>query len=261
MRRRPRNHSSITSSRWESREGDEHEHPRRLCRWDAAPSETRIPSLVDHPDRARHRAGRVRVLLPVVLWRLRWHLLRGWPLAGGMVIGGIAWIVGVIRGVLKRRTPSGDPLNLQLHACGDPATVACELEQEFAGQTFRPKRVYVGGHWLCFEHKTQVTVRRIDALVWAHVERVRHKLNGVTPMGTTNQLIVWSRDGRGAAIPLKRKAADEALKTLQAAAPWIFAGYSEALKESWNNDRDDFIALVDEARRQNGRAAPQDDPH
>jgi len=189
------------------------------------------------------------------------HPLLGWLLAGGMVIGGIAWIVGVIRGVLKRRTPSGDPLNLQLHACGDPAAVASELEQEFAGQTFRPKRVYVGGHWLCFEHKTQVTVRRIDALVWAYVERVRHKLNGVTPMGTTNQLIVWSRDGRGAAIPLKRKAADEALKTLQAAAPWIFAGYSEALKESWNNDRDDFIALVDEARRQNGRAAPQGDPH
>jgi hypothetical protein len=40
----------------------------------------------------------------------------------------------------------------------------------------------------------------------------------------------------------------------------MFAGYSEALKGSWNNDRNDFIALVDEARRQNGRAVPQGDP-
>jgi len=32
---------------------------------------------------------------------------------------------------------------------------------------------------------------------------------------------------------------------LHPAAPWLYIGYSEVLKESWNNDRADLIAGVD----------------
>jgi hypothetical protein len=35
---------------------------------------------------------------------------------------------------------------------------------------------------------------------------------------------------------------------LRQIAPWIIEGYSDTLKESWNADRRDFIALVDQRR-------------
>jgi hypothetical protein len=174
--------------------------------------------------------------------------LGGWGYLTAMI--GIAWIVFVIRGVIKRRTPTGDPLDIQLSKHGTPEAIASELEKEFAGQTFRPHQIYVGQRWLCYSWKKQVTICKIDTLVWAYWERIRHSVNFV-PTGTTHQLVAWSRDGRGVALPLrKKKDVELALEALHRAAPWVFVGFTEALKESWNSDREDLIALVDEARQQ-----------
>jgi len=96
-------------------------------------------------------------------------------------------------------------------------------------------------------------VCRIDGIVWAYLERIRRRLNGIIPIGTTNQMVMWSRDGRGAVLPLRtKKDVVQALETLQQAAPWTFIGYTDVLKESWNNDREDLIALFDSRQTKNG---------
>jgi len=38
-------------------------------------------------------------------------------------------------------------------------------------------------------------------------------------------------------------------------APWILFGYTDTLKESWNNDRQDLIAYVDQRRNETVQAA------
>jgi hypothetical protein len=82
------------------------------------------------------------------------------------------------------------------------------------------------------------------------METVRHRIQGIIPYRTTNQLIAWDRTGRAAAIVLTKMEVESALEGLQVIAPWLLAGYSQTLKESWNNDREELIALVDQRRKQ-----------
>jgi hypothetical protein len=171
----------------------------------------------------------------------------GWLFGVCIAAAGLAWGVFILRGVLKRRTPEGNPLNLQFAPYGDPIAVAEQIDREFAGETFRPRHVHVARSWVCFSFKAHVMVRRVDALVWAYIETVKHRWNGI-PVGTTTQLMVWSRDRRSAAMPLKKQAAEQALLELRAAAPWMPCGYSEAMNQTWNDDSAEFIALVDESR-------------
>jgi len=174
------------------------------------------------------------------------NTIAGYLLAASLSLGGIWWFVVVIRRVRRQRTPEGDPLRIQFQQFGDPEDIAREVDRDFTDQPFRMHRIYIGERWLCYAWKTQVRVCRIDTLVWAYMERVRHKLNYIIPIGTTNQMLAWNRDGSAAALPVRRKKnVVLALEALHHAAPWLYIGYSEVLKESWNNDRPELIAGVD----------------
>jgi hypothetical protein len=163
--------------------------------------------------------------------------------------GGMIWIFFAVRRIVRWRRPEGDPLNLQLKRYGAVDEVARSLEEDFAGQEFRTHHIYVGRHWLCYAWRKQVAVRRIDTLVWAYLEQVRKRLNYIIPLGTKNQMVLWSRDGRAAVLPMrKKKAVEAALNELRRVAPWMLVGYTDSIKESWNDDREDLIAVVDRSR-------------
>jgi hypothetical protein len=176
----------------------------------------------------------------------------GYLIAAVAVAIGLTWFYFSFRGALRSLTESGDPLRLAMARCGDADAIARGLEQDFAGEKFRPRRVYVGRDWICYAWKSQVSVVRIDSLIWAYCEKVRHSVN-LIPTGTTKQFTAWDRHGVGTVMPMrKQKDIEAALLAVSAVAPWVFIGYTEALKESWNNDREDLIAVVDAARHEAG---------
>jgi hypothetical protein len=165
------------------------------------------------------------------------------------VLIGLAWIYFAIRNAWRRRTPAGEPVAVHLSKSGEPGAVAAQIDQEFGGMPFKPRRIYVGKTWLCYAWKKQVSVFKIDDLVWAYFEKVRRSVN-LIPTGTTKQLVVWRRNGTGAAMPVRKaKDVEQAIAELKQAAPWMLLGYTEALKESWNSDRQDFLAAVDAGRQ------------
>lgn len=47
--------------------------------------------------------------------------------------------------------------------------------------------------------------------------------------------------------------AEWSIKLLSDAAPWMYFGYSEALKDNWNLDRAGFIESVDQHRKEASR--------
>jgi hypothetical protein len=141
-------------------------------------------------------------------------------------------------------------VDLQLLAIGDMAEVSSQIEAAFSNQTFRPNQLYLSHRWICFGRGGVAIIRPIDSLIWTCVETVRHRIQGIIPYKTTNQLIVWDRTGRAAAIVLTKMEVQSAVASLQVIAPWLLAGYSQTLKESWNNDREELIALVDQRRKQ-----------
>ena len=145
---------------------------------------------------------------------------------------------------------TGNPVDLQLQAIGDMVEVANQIETAFSNQAYRPNHLYLNHRWLCFGRGGVAIIRPIDSLIWTYMETVRHRIQGIIPYRTTNQLIAWDRTGRAAAIVLTKMEVESALEGLQVIAPWLLAGYSQTLKESWNNDREELIALVDQRRKQ-----------
>lgn len=172
------------------------------------------------------------------------HPILGYLVAAGIVAVGVFCIRYIVRD-----WKSGDPLDLQLRAYGNPVEVAGQIEADFVGQSFRKNHLYLGKRWLCYSRLTFLIVRRIDSLIWAYLETVQHKWH-IFKVGKTHQLVLWDRAGRGAVVALKKERLEEAIVSLQGLAPWILFGYTDVLKESWNHDRDDLIAHVDQRRNE-----------
>ncbi len=150
----------------------------------------------------------------------------------------------------KRRLSSGShPLDKEFSAFGEPAAIARAIEAAFIGRTFAPRRSQIAGGWFCYVGRHLTIVRRLDRLVWAYRLRVWHLLNRIIPYRVSNDLMLWSRDGSGTAIPGSKARLGRALEDLRAAAPWLPIGYSAAIKETWNSDRAEFIAAVDQVRK------------
>jgi len=188
-----------------------------------------------------------------------WFLVVGDPssyvgsrlMGAGMLVGAAIGAFFIVRGAVRRRSPAGHPLNLQFAAYGEADAVAQDIEADFQGRRFVARRVQVGRRWLCYAGKGQITVQRLDRLVWVYTERVKHRINMFIPYRPSSyQLLLWDHNGRGAAVPVRKRGAPPALAALQNAVPWLFIGYSETLKESWNADRPEFISLVESRRQQ-----------
>jgi hypothetical protein len=174
----------------------------------------------------------------------------GLLLGGAMLIGAASGAFFIVRGIKKRRSPPGHPLDMQLAAYGDPTRVAEDIDADFATESFKARRIQVGRRWLCYAGKGQATIRKLDQLTWVYTERIRHRYNMIPYRPASHQLLIWDRNGIGAAIPVRKRAAPSAIALVKQHAPWVFTGYSETLKESWNADRPEFIALIDARRRE-----------
>lgn len=192
----------------------------------------------------------------VAIWGF-WIILRPDPgaeadsqLVGiGLLIAGIVGLFFVVRTAIRRVVSGTHPLDKELAAFGDPAAVGRDIEAAFGARAFAPRRVQIAGPWLCYVGKGLTIVRRLDRLVWAYRLRISHRLNGIIPYRFSHDLMLWSRDGSGTAIPGPKARLDESLQTLHAAVPWLLMGYNDVIKESWNSDRSELIALVDARRR------------
>ncbi len=174
------------------------------------------------------------------------------PALGNLMFAAAATAIGyIVRRAHRRRTFATHPLATALGKQGELEAVVQDLNHEFAGEPVtRP--FHVGSRWLCYLRGTRIVIRRTDELIWAYTERVIHRVNYLIPYRVTYQLMIWDRAGTGTALPLRKRDARSALEQLGSVAPWMMFGYTEAAKETWNNDRADLIAAVD-ARR--GRAS------
>jgi hypothetical protein len=136
----------------------------------------------------------------------------------------------------------GHPLDKALAAFGEPSMVAHDVDEDFG--TSRGKGpLYIGQRWTCYAAKQQAMIQPIADIVWVYGEDIRIK------NGHEYQLRVWTRNGKGYGLPMSRSERESSLKELSEKSPWLYFGYNKQLKESWNQDRDDFIISMDERRR------------
>ncbi len=161
--------------------------------------------------------------------------------------GAVAWIAYLARRYLTRRRLATHPIGKALASLGDLAVIKSEVDADFGARAIDDFPLQVGTRFACFAGKGQVMVRPLDQLAWAYHEVVRHSVNMI-PTGRTHQLVLWTRNGEADVLPVAKNQIEPCMRRLSAAAPWLPVGYTEVLKESWNADRSEFIAMVDATR-------------
>lgn len=119
---------------------------------------------------------------------------------------------------------------------------ACATNGDAASDDFPDLPVCVGKRRIYCAGDKGLVILPLEAMAWAYVEEFR-----LHP--TWHQLVIWNRDAQAQVLGIRRCFIARALAQLNRAAPWLPTGYSEAMKESWNADHRDFLALVDDCRR------------
>jgi len=152
-------------------------------------------------------------------------------------IGAFLWIVigaprAEARGMRLRRL-----LDEALTANGDGGT-ACD--------DFPDLPVCLGKKRLYCARGNALDVQPLEDMAWAYVEELR-----LHP--TWHQLVIWNRKAEANVLPVRKCFIAPALERLEKAAPWLPVGHSLALKDSWNADHYDFLAMVEEFRRSGRR--------
>lgn len=117
--------------------------------------------------------------------------------------------------------------------------------EDFCGGEFPDVPIHVSGDWIYYAGDSGVDAQPLEQLVWAYGESIRGK--------PWHQIVIWDRSANGTVLPLRKHDMAPALARIGRAAPWLPVGYNAAMKESWNADHHDFLALV-EAHRKAGQA-------
>jgi hypothetical protein len=200
----------------------------------------------------RNAALGISAIAILLLGILGWYIFE--PPQGEARVISLIWValfMGGIwffwRGMHLGRPLAEHPLGEALAAHGNLRDVIDEVDAEFAGQDLRGSPFKVGKRWICFVRGTDVVVERVDNLVWVYAERVVHNFMNA-PCWATSRIVLWRADGTAALCPLPKRHLVPSLGRLRAIADWMPIGYNTPLRETWNADRPELIALVSATR-------------
>lgn len=161
----------------------------------------------------------------------------------GVVIGAIplfvaaAWLAYLIWKAWLRRTRLRKSLSDVLAAHGETITDAARMEFPEIPVLVIQQTAFCAG-------QNEVIPLQIDQMAWAYAEDFTFR--------PYFQLVIWDRNGQGTILPIRKWAIAESLDRLRKAAPWLPIGFNRVMKECWNADHQDFLALI-EAHRQAGK--------
>ena len=173
-----------------------------------------------------------------------------WMIAGALVL--IVLLVWKGRPAWRyARDPSAHPLVARTAAWvrGDPMVVAVEAEREFDAPRFKGGNGWRGGDkYLVRSSFFTFDLLRFEDLLWAYKKITKHSVNFI-PTGKTYEAILTCYGGT-ATITGKEKRVDEILAFSEQRAPWAVLGYSDELSTIFNKKQDEFVAAVEQRRRE-----------
>lgn len=136
-----------------------------------------------------------------------------------------------------RRAHMISSLRIQLSEHGDGVVEAAASDFPDIPIWIHQNRIYWAG-------ENDVECQPVDQLLWAYADHFLAR--------PWYQLVIWNRHARATVLPLRKREISPSLDRLRAAAPWLPVGYNVAMKESWNCDHQDLVALIDN-HRQSGK--------
>jgi hypothetical protein len=103
--------------------------------------------------------------------------------------------------------------------------------------------VRIGKMWTFFFIGKKAHLLKNDELVWAYLEQVTHRVNGIKS-GVTKSLVLYTKKKKKYALIMKNAdVVNTALDALSQVQPNMVIGYSDELKKCFNKDFETFMKI------------------
>ena len=154
---------------------------------------------------------------------------------------------------LLRRSinPAKHPVTREISRYGDWNQLAHEIDSQMA----EPHETHGGifhltRDWLVYQTKNRFDAVPYRDLIWQHMFQVTYRSFGIVT-GKIYTLMVYDRYGKTKSLLYGKDsgAVTDLTNKLQKLAPWAYTGYSAEMENTWNQEREKMIAIVD-ARKQ-----------
>jgi len=125
-------------------------------------------------------------------------------------------------------------------------TILTNPEEKIAG-------VKVVGPWLFKSTVFGLTCFHVKDIVWVYQKVTSHSVN-LIPTGKSFAALLLDRHGYSAEILAGKDKVEALMAHICQQSPWIVAGFSKDLEKMWKSKKAEFIAAVDERRKDFAKA-------
>jgi hypothetical protein len=180
------------------------------------------------------------------------------PVSGGIFISGIELLFGGLLVwnmiTLSRaiRKPIESDFVTSLKRYGPLQQTAEQIDREASAYRGRTGS-FVTEHWLISARSDALSFTRLEDIVWIYKKVSSNQVTiNFIPISTGNSYAaqIWMRSGEYVTIPSTEKGVEELLKAIAQKVPWVTLGYLPLTEEAWHIQRANFIATVDQRRKQ-----------
>jgi hypothetical protein len=134
------------------------------------------------------------------------------------------------------------PIYISLLRFKDPEDVAHNLEGQMKSSAFfKNNDIEIYPNWIIIRSYFNFMFIHSSEIYWAYLKKTKHSINFI-PTGTTNGLVIHSI--YPVKIDFDSKESEKILETIYSMAPWAMYGYSEELKNLWDEDKSSFISMI-----------------
>jgi len=110
------------------------------------------------------------------------------------------------------------------------------------------------GPWLFKPSILGLTCFYVPDLVWVYRKVTTHSVNFI-PVGQSSEALLYDRYGFSSTTQARKKKVELLMTHITQQSPWIVAGFSKDLEKLWKSRKGEFVAAVDERRKQAPKAA------
>jgi len=110
------------------------------------------------------------------------------------------------------------------------------------------------GPWLFKPSILSLTCFYVPDLVWVYRKVTTHSVNFI-PVGQSSEAVLYDRYGFSSTTQARKRKVESLMTHIIQQCPWIVAGFSKDLENLWKSQRREFVAAVDERRKEFSKAA------
>ncbi len=174
-----------------------------------------------------------------------------WTSLAGLAAAAIALLIclwGVLRTISRIVSHERHPIWRGLERFGEPAGVADQIEREM-GNAQKVGNMQLTSNWLVAPQVASFGVTQLKDVMWIYKKVIQRRSYGI-PTGMNFSALIYDRYGKMLTINGKEAQVDETLRGIAQRTPWIMVGYSAQAQAAWTKDRANFIAAVDQRKKQ-----------